>query len=338
MADLVKLISKVHYQNGGVAAVTLGPQNEDKTYAAVIQRADNSKWAAAQLWRREALTVTGKDGRSWLGFAFTIPAPNHGARLALQYNGSKAAVSVAPYASWVSQQLWRLAWQDYQTGPYAVLGMFDPVHSIFLNLFGGVAQDNQPIYAWPEDGGNAQVNEFWAMEPAHWTIDGKDTGVSEAPGVRIPGPIAVVNHVFEAAAADKNYFQLLLSEPASVFDAAGYSIPGEYAAEFNRFYRAHSGVQALHAAIAAGRGLDAVPSPFCTSCQIGCLIAALLIAAVGVGAIAYLTPAAAPVIAVAGLTGLTGQAAVAFTASLVALAFGGIEAIVLNLCQFIGVC
>jgi hypothetical protein len=340
MADLVKLISKVKYSDGSPAAVTLAPHN-DGTFAAVIQRADDPKWGASQLWRREALTVSETDGKSWLGFAFTIPSPAHGPRLALQYNGPNVAVSVAPYGSWVSQQLWRLAYQDYQNqaARYAVLGMFDPVHPIFLNLFSGVAKDNQPVCAWTENEGKATVNEYWEMQTATWAIDGKKTAITEATGVEVPTPVSVVNTVFAAAQADRNYGQLLLAEPASVFDAAGYPIPTEYAVDFNKFYRAHSGVQALHAAIAAGQSLDSVvPSPFCTSCQIACVITAIGIAGVTAAGLAVLSSTAAPVVAVAALTSLGPQAALALTAFLVGTYGASLEILVYKLCEFIGIC
>ncbi|KAF2989147.1 hypothetical protein OGR47_02580 [Methylocystis sp. MJC1] len=337
MADLIKLVSRVKYGDGAPAAVTLGSHNNDGVYSAVLQRANDPKWSSTQLWRREALTVTQND-RSWIGLAFTIPSPNHGPRLALQYNGPNTAVTVAPYGSQIAQQLWRLAWQDYQNGPYAALGMFDPVHPIFLSINSNAAQDNQPIYSWSENDGKVKLDEYWTMQAAFWTVNGKETAINEATGVEPPAPVSVVKTVFNAAHADSNYFQLLLAAPASVFDAAGYAIPNEYVADFDRFYRSHSGVQALHAAIAAGQSLDSVPFWVCTACQIACYVAAVGVAAIGVGAVALLTTTSAPVVAVAALLSVSSQVALAVVAALVAAAAGSVEIIVSKLCELIGVC
>jgi hypothetical protein len=340
MADLVKLISKVNYSDGRRAAVTLGAANGDNSYAAVIQRADVPEWDSAQLWRREALSVTETGGQSWVGFTFSIPSRNGGPRLALQYNGANKPVSVAPYGPQVVQQLWRLGFQDYQNqaAPYAALGIFDPDHPIFLNLFGAKAEDNQPIYAWAEADGTAQVNEYWNMYPQNWKIQGKITTVTQATGVAVPTSVSVVYSVFKAAEGDRNYLQLLLAEPASIFDAAGYAIPSEYAADFNIFYRSHSGVQEVHAALAAGRSLESVAYSSCIACKIGCWIAAIGIAGVGAAGLAVLSTTAAPVVAVAALTGLNPATALALTAFIVGSGFTGVEVIVNILCQIIGVC
>jgi len=98
MADLVKIISKLTYTNpaGAQAAVTLGTRSGNG-YAVVIQKADDPAWASAQLWRREALSVSETSGHDWVGYGFTIPSPGGGVRLALQYNGPNQPVSAAPY-------------------------------------------------------------------------------------------------------------------------------------------------------------------------------------------------------------------------------------------------
>jgi hypothetical protein len=123
-----------------------------------------------------------------------------------------------------------------------------------------------------------------------------------------------------------------------MFDTAGYPLTPDQYSEFNKFYRSHAGVQAIHAAIEEGRSLESVAGWQCTVCEIGMWIIGIgIISLVAVGG-ALLGPTAGPIVALATYLGISNTAAAAFIAGVIAGGTLTLDKLLGKICEWTGVC
>jgi hypothetical protein len=210
--------------------------------------------------------------------------------------------------------------------PYSVIGMFDPVHNIFLDVFGGKIKEQAQIYAFDGTLPNPKPNQIWKMEY-----------LDEVPGVTVPSAVAVARRVNRAAMADPNYFTLLFSNPAAVFEAAGHKIPREHHDAFNEYFRSHEGTKAIHEVIAGKRSSDSY-NWSCFDCELACWAVAISIVALGITAVAVLTEGSAVVVELAVLVDVSERTALVIIQVVLGTGVFTLEVIISKICAFIGLC
>lgn len=143
--------------------------------------------------------------------------------------------------------------------------------------------------------------------------------------------------VLENAAAHEDEMKKLSDNPAKVFKSVGMQITDE--GDFNTFFKEET--QEMMAALNVTgpmAQLSKLPSATCAACTISAWTVATLIAAVGAGALATLTTASAPVLALASLVGCSLAAALAFIKSIGVAVAAGAGAVAKAICRWIGAC
>ncbi|WP_441249322.1 RICIN domain-containing protein [Kitasatospora sp. McL0602] len=192
-----------------------------------------------------------------------------------------------------------------------------------LDLFQSNTSDGTPLKLydmnWP-----STANQGWNLRL-----------VEDLPGSQLPQQYVIVDTVMRLAQDNPLVRANLLANPAQLLADAGYPLQIEQQRSFNRFFREREG---LVAALTDGASPEAVAGWQCRICEIGAWTFMFILVSMGAAALAFLTPEAAVVVALATYAGVTAVRALAFIQVVVAVGEFTIDSVLSKLCSWMGVC
>jgi len=140
---------------------------------------------------------------------------------------------------------------------------------------------------------------------------------------------------------DPTYTSNFYNAMAPFFAMSGYALSPYQFVDFDKFAKSDEvGLSAHFTRVLGGEKLTEVdfPSLKCAACKVSSYAVAGLIVAAGAAALSYLTVGSSIVIALAGIAGVSLEAALAFAVTLGGVVSGGVGKVVEAICEWVGVC
>lgn len=287
----------------------------------LVSSLPSTSLADRQRWTVETQNLTVDTNR--IGQCMRFVINRGGQRWAVEHprrNESGQELVMAKDNESESSQRWQVLAQRGNGGRVIGTGSLGGVYARCWDVKHNNTKDGTPIQ-WFDVNGTGTANQMWFLRLDRWLTPEFQSSV-------------VVRDLVAAAAVDASLRHKLMANPAVVCVEAGYCClePREYEA-FNRYFKAHAPL-----GTGAPGDLEVGSSITCWSCQIGMFGIAAMIVAVGAAALAVVAPEAPIVIAAAGTLGMTPLVASGLLHALASVAVFTVDAVVMNLCSWTGVC